>query len=186
MRQLPGPGLKASLSRANSPPDALDPIPDAGGGCEAILESLLNLRDGPLKDLRWQDFERHCAEVMEYNDYRVIGGIWFKDDERRYQIDLVAVSNRRVLSADCKAWRAGGGAHRSRKAAEGQMERTARLRAHARARDEGIANLDFYPLVVTLKCEAITLHEGVPVVPFEMLNAFLVHFESYQAQLSRA
>jgi hypothetical protein len=164
----------------------LHQIPDAGGGCEAILESLLNLKDGPLEDLRWQDFERHCAEVMEGNGYRVLGGICFRDGERRYQIDLVAVHHRRVLCADCKAWRSGGGAHRSRKAAEDQMERTGKLRGHARAVEEGIEGLDFYPLVVTLKCEAITLHEGVPVVPFEMLNAFLVDFESYRAQLSRA
>ena len=152
--------------------------------CERILLSLSTLRDGPLHELRWQDFERHCAEVMERNGYRAAGGIWFHDGERRYQIDVVGIHPRRVICADCKAWNSGGGTHRSRKAAEEQKERTIKLKSNVRF--VGLAGLDFFPLIVTLKTEGVVLHEGVAVVPFELFNAFLVDFPCYEGELFSA
>ena len=44
--------------------------------------------------------------------------------------------------------------------------------------------MDFYPVIVTLKSEGRTLHEGTPIVPFEALNAFLVEFEILRGELT--
>ena len=67
---------------------------------------------------------------------------------------------------------------------ESQKERTLRLKCCVSV--GGLASpedMDFYPLIVTLRSEDVTLHGGVAVVPFEMFNTFLVEFDSYEDRL---
>ena len=152
--------------------------------CQRLLDILGSLDEAGVKGVGWKDFESHCARVLEENGYRVLGSIWFKGQCRRYQIDVVGALIRRVICVDCKAWTKGGGSSRSRRAAESQKERTIQLKCCMSVRGlGGCGRMRFYPLVVTLRSEDITMHEGVPVVPFEKLNSFIVGFDSYEDEL---
>ncbi len=164
-----------------------DPEPKAGPDpCQRLLDILGRLDDIGVKGVRWRDFESQCARILEENGYRVLGSIWFKGQGRRYQIDLVGALMGRLICVDCKAWTRGGGSSRSRRAAESQKERTIQLKGCMSVRGlEGHGGMRFYPLVVTLRAEDITIHEGVPVVPFEKLNSFIVGFDCYEDELFR-
>ncbi len=153
---------------------------------QRLLEALGALDDAQVKRIGWRNFESLCARLLEENGYKVLGSIWFRDQNRRYQIDVVGALLRRVICIDCKAWTKGGGLYRSIKAARDQKERTIQLRRCMSAtklqpRDE----MHLYPMVVTLKSEDVTVHEGVPVVPFDKLNSFIVGFDWYEDELFR-
>ena len=151
-------------------------------GCEELITCLGEFSDEA--ELDWRDFESHCARILEENDYTIRAGVWFRDEERKYQIDVVGVILSRVLCVDCKAWARGGGSSRSRNAAELQRERTAKLKEIVG--QKGILmdpSMRFYPMVITLKNEGISLHEGTPIVPFEALNSFLVDLDLIEAEL---
>ncbi len=155
--------------------------------CGDLLRCLSQLDDVTIARIDWREFESHCTQVLEENGYRVLGSVWFSDQERRYQIDVVGVRMKRVVCIDCKAWTTGGGTHRSRKAAEAQKVRTVKLKASLSSKgSSGTEEMAFFPLIVTLKAEGVFAHDGVAIVPFEMLNAFLVDFDSYRAELFRA
>ena len=72
------------------------------------------------------------------------------------------------------------------KAAEAQLERTTELSACLiKIGLSSLENLVLFPIVVTLMHEGITIHEGVPIIPFELFNSFLVDFDSYEDELAR-
>ncbi|MFQ6079761.1 MAG: NERD domain-containing protein [Thermodesulfobacteriota bacterium] len=154
--------------------------------CEILLRYLGQLNEAAIHEVGWRDFESHCATVLEENGYRVLGNVWFRDETRRYQMDIVAVLLRRVICIDCKAWTKGGGSSRARMAAQTQRERTMKLKSVAIKGLPHPEEMSFFPMVVTLKSEDVVLHEGVAIVPFEMLNTFVVNFDSYEAELFRA
>lgn len=164
-----------------------DPERKAGSDpCQRLLDVLGRLDDAGVKGVAWRDFESHCARILEENGYRVLGSIWFRGQGRRYQIDVVGALIGRVICIDCKAWKRGGGSSRSKRAAEGQKERTIQLKGCMSVRGlRGCEAMHFYPLVVTLKSEDVTIHEGVPVVPFEKLNSFIVGLDCYEDEIFR-
>jgi len=158
----------------------------AGGTCQELVSSLEMMDGARITDLDWRDFESHCGDVLRENGYSVIGSIIFANDERKYQVDIVATSLRHALCIDCKAWKRGGGTGRSIKAAEEQLERTVQLRACLEARElTSLRDLILYPAIVTLMNEGTFVHEGIPIVPFELFNSFLVGFDSYENELVR-
>ena len=139
-----------------------------------------------LTGVDWRDFESHCGTVLRENGYGVIGGLCFRNDERKFQIDIVATSIRHALCIDCKAWRSGGGGGRSIKAAEAQLERTTELRSFlSEEGPDSLGELALFPVVVTMMREGISIHEGIPIIPFELFNSFLVNFDSYEDELAR-
>jgi hypothetical protein len=158
----------------------------AGGTCRELISSLEMMDGARTIDLDWRDFESHCGKVLRENGYDVIGGIVFANGERKYQMDIVATSLRHALCIDCKAWKRGGGTGRSMRAAEEQLERTVQLRACLERRGPlSLKGLILYPAIVTLMNEGISVHEGIPIVPFELFNYFLVGFDSYENELVR-
>jgi hypothetical protein len=184
--QLQRAGVEPSFSgfKNHSPPVDLSEGGDAA--CEKLLRCLDRLDDAGINKVGWQDFESHCAHVLERNGYRVPGSVWFRGPDRRYQIDVVGMLLGRVLCIDCKAWKKGGGSSRLMKAAESQKERAIQLE---RCVSPGVLGdhdgMAFYPLIVTLRSQDLQVHEGVAAVPFSALNTFLVDFDLYQEDLFR-
>lgn len=155
--------------------------------CRELLESLGNLDTETIRETDWRDFEGACAGLLSENGYRAQRNVWFSTPDRRYQIDVVGLGLRRVICIDCKAWTTGGGSSRSRSAVRDQKERTVQFKRWGSHR--GIADAEkapFYPLIVTLRNEDLVLHRGVAVVPFEMLNRFLLDFHRHEAGLFSA
>jgi len=154
--------------------------------CGDLISSLEMLDGKRIRELDWRDFESHCGTVLRENGYSVTGGVCFSNGERKFQIDVVAAAQKHALCIDCKAWKRGGGWGRSIRAAADQLERTTELRSCLECKGLSyLEGLDLYPALVTLHHEGISIHEGVPIVPFEQLNAFLVDFDYYEDELAR-
>jgi hypothetical protein len=154
--------------------------------CRDLISYLEVLDGSRISDLDWRDFESHCGTVLRENGYEVTEGICFSNVKRKFQIDIVAAGLKHALCIDCKAWKRGGGRGRSIRASEDQLERTMELRSCLESK--GLMHLEalkLYPALVTLQQEDISIHEGVPIVPFEQLNAFLVNFAYYEDELAR-
>jgi hypothetical protein len=124
--------------------------------------------------MKWQFFEKLAAFVFEQNDYEVSMGIvkkfGCKNRFSKRQYDIIAENPRHVFAVDCKRWT--GRRYKSsqlRVAAEKHIERCILLK-----RD---SEKEIIPLIVTLMQEGMVVHDGVPIVPIEMLNTFLNTWE---------
>ncbi len=128
--------------------------------------------------MKWQWFERLVGWVFGQNDFNVSIGIVKKNSRFKRQYDVIAEGPRHVFAVDCKRW--SGNRYKAsqvRKAADRQIERSLFLRKDT---DKVII-----PLIVTLMKEDVTVHSGVPVVPVEMLNAFLNSWEERVDEIRR-
>ena len=56
-----------------------------------------------LEKFDWRSFERTVGDIFSSNGYRTFMNFRFKT-ERRYEIDVVAVSGSVVFLVDCKDW----------------------------------------------------------------------------------
>jgi hypothetical protein len=132
--------------------------------------------------MKWQFFERLVAFVFKQNDYEVAVSVVKRLGKKRSagntkrQYDVIAESPRHVFAADCKRWT--GRRYKSsmlKSAAEKQIERCMFLKAETKK--------PILPLIVTLMREDVVIHDGVPVVPIEMLNSFIHSWEMDDDQI---
>lgn len=136
-----------------------------------------------LEGFDWRGFEEIIGEILNSNGFKIYRNFRFKT-KRRYEIDLVAIGNRRVLCIDCKQW--GKGRYKKsglRNAVEKQRERVKQLlkflKKNPIAQDKLNLKYEFHPLIVTLLQEELIKENGVFIVPVWKLNSFLVELEDY-------
>jgi hypothetical protein len=120
--------------------------------------------------MKWQYFERLVAFVFESNGYDIYVNVVKRFGGAKRQYDVIAEGPRHIIAADCKRWT--GRRYKAsmlRNAADRQIERCLCLKSGSA---KGII-----PLIVTLMSEDIVIHQGVPIVPIEKLNAFINSWE---------
>jgi hypothetical protein len=130
------------------------------------------------KLLRWQEFEGIAAYGFERNGYHVFRNVYFKQGERRYEMDIVALQGQLVVCADCKHWKRGLTPSVLNKVAEEQAQRTS---AFTEALPSPKIRIDFAPKVPTTFVPAILtlipasskFYDDIPVVPVLQLQGFL-------------
>lgn len=135
----------------------------------------------------WSEFEGVIAEILLENGFRTKNNFRFKTD-RRFEIDIIAVKNGKVICVDCKQWKGGRNKKSGiKQAAIAQIERTREfnnfLKGNFIAQNKfSIRNLDdmkFFPLIVSLMDEVVVEEEGCYIVPAQKFNSFLVEFDTY-------
>ena len=126
--------------------------------------------------MKWQFFERLVGFVFEQNGYEVTVGAVKKGGGVKRQYDVIAESPRYIFAADCKRWTGNRYKESQLRAAAGKQ--TERCMLLKRETDKGII-----PLIVTLMPEGISIHGGVPIVPFEKLNTFLNSWEENEEDI---
>jgi Holliday junction resolvase-like predicted endonuclease len=83
--------------------------------------------------LSWKEFENIVAEALERNDYKVLRNFHFRQDSKRWEIDVIGHKKPLILCVDCKHWKRGWQTSAIVKAVQAQTERT-------KALAEGFAN----------------------------------------------
>ena len=138
-----------------------------------------------LQKFNWKEFEEFVAEIFRNNGFRVKQNFRFKT-KNRYEIDLLAISNRHVLCIDCKEWGRGRYKKSGLKQAAGKQEK--RLKEFRKFIKKNLIakkmlkisqDSNFYTLIVTLFEEDLLKENETIVVPAWKLNAFLIDMNSY-------
>ena len=140
---------------------------DLGGDVERIC-----------KHLGWEEFEDISALAFEMNGFRVKKHFRFSWNERRFEIDLLALKKPFVVCVDCKQWRGGWRGIASRKAVEKQIQRTKSLAeaSPGMMKKIGITGWNqvcFIPVILSLFPSASRFHKNTPIVPIIQLRSFI-------------
>ena len=138
--------------------------------------------------LEWKEFENMAAFALEHYRYSVVKNLHFKENERRYEIDVIGFKKPLAVCIDCKHWH-----HGLHKSALGKIVAKQAERVHALAksfpnpkiRPENVSRgiLKFLPVILTLTTGQTKFHEGVPIVPVIGFQDFLIQLPAYADSL---
>jgi Holliday junction resolvase-like predicted endonuclease len=128
--------------------------------------------------LQWQEFEAMAALALEQNGYETLKNVRFKNDGKRWEIDVVGCRKPIVVGIDCKHWHHGMHFSTLKKAATAQAERVA---AFAESIPNKSINLPcvnwgkakFVPVIVSLIQFGSNFCNDVPIVPVLKLRDFI-------------
>lgn len=119
--------------------------------------------------LQWQEFEAIAAYGFERNGYYVFRNVHFKNDERRYEMDIAACQGQLIVCADCKHWKRSLGPSTLNKIVARQVQRTfafaeAFPSPKTRLRIPLKGTMTFVPTILTLVQARLKFCDDVPVV----------------------
>jgi Holliday junction resolvase-like predicted endonuclease len=141
------------------------------------------------KVLEWKEFENFAATAFEANNFAVKRSFRFKAQGRRWEIDVLAISEPIVVCVDCKRWRRGWGNSAITKVAEAQAQRTEALAKapHPLQRRVGLGGWKkaiLFPVILSLFPGPVKFYNKVPVVPVLQLQNFLDEFQGHMSELT--
>jgi Holliday junction resolvase-like predicted endonuclease len=128
--------------------------------------------------LRWQEFEAMAALALELNGYVTQKNVRFKQQGRRWEIDVIGCRKPLVVCVDCKHWHHGMHASTLGKMTAAQADRVA---AFAESLPSIAIDLPcvrwekakFIPVILSLTSFAPKFCDKVPVVPVLQLQEFI-------------
>lgn len=126
------------------------------------------------KLLSWKDFESLTSEVLIKSDYETKVNIYLS--KPRSQLDVVAVKNNFLLSIDCKHWK-----YYSRSAIIPYIEKQVTRTRNYLIKNKKIKRA--LPMLITLYDSSFKFICGVPIVPIQSLQSFLLEFETFEDEL---
>ncbi|MDH5438986.1 MAG: restriction endonuclease [Candidatus Bathyarchaeota archaeon] len=140
--------------------------------------------------LRWREFEDISALAFEARGFSVMKHFRFKDLDKRWEIDILALKNPFVLSVDCKHWRKSLRRSALSRIVESQVKRTQALykvspQLHARSDIAGWRSAMFIPLILSLIPSPTKFHQNVPIVPVFQLRNFITEMPAHADHLTR-
>jgi len=137
-----------------------------------------------IRDFDWKMFEKIVANIFEKNSFKTKTNFRFKTS-RRFEIDVLAISDLYVFCVDCKEWGRGRKkTSRLKKAVEMQEGRMEELKKFFSSNPVAskmmkVGKQEFFSLIVTWHEEELIKESTTLVVPVWKLNAFLGNFENY-------
>ena len=122
------------------------------------------------KSVSWKDFEALASEILSLCGYRTRTNIRLSKPSR-IEIDVIGVSQKLAIVADCKHWRRYSISSIS-SYAEKQTQRTRILfKAKGRTKQGYIARA--IPIILTLYSMDVEFIDGVPIVPISKFKSFI-------------
>jgi Holliday junction resolvase-like predicted endonuclease len=119
--------------------------------------------------LTWRDFEALTVEVLKRFGYNTHVNVPFK--KPRCEIDVIGIDSRHAIVIDCKQWKRSDISSIS-KYAKKQLRRTQHL-----LQSKTTAIRSAMPVLLTLHSEGVKFVNKVPVIPINVLAAFLREFD---------
>lgn len=139
--------------------------------------------DSVAKALSWQEFEKFVNDCLVSTGFKVRTGIIFEEENRRWQIDIVAMKGQILLSLDCKHWESGNYPSKFSNAVEHQNESLLPLVRHIRHKGAVAGTIRAIPLIITLFTPRDRTVEGVLFVSIGQLSDFLEHMSPADTEL---
>ena len=141
------------------------------------------------KSLEWSEFEDFVSHAFTENGYKVSHHFRFSSDQRRWEIDLLAIKNPFLIIAECKHWLRGLGVTGAEKIARDHLARTeafseALLSLTARVGLKGWTQAILAPVLISLTHNRNRFYLNVPVVPVLQLPSFLADLPAYSSQVA--
>ena len=141
------------------------------------------------RSLTWSEFEDFSLEALQANDFSVHKHFRFKSRDRRWEIDLVALRESRMLLIDCKHWNKGRQASSLQRAAEKNLACAKALVNVIPSISEQLAigklhSISLSPVILTLLRSPVQIHLGVPVVSISQFNGFIHELPEYENRLT--
>ncbi|MFQ5710996.1 MAG: restriction endonuclease [Candidatus Geothermarchaeales archaeon] len=124
------------------------------------------------ESLSWRDFEEFAAEIFTYHGYDVETHVVLR--RPRMEVDIEARKDKTMILADCKHWSKPLHDSTLKKIVEAQIDRSFHL-----LEKRGGSGDKAYPIVITLQSLGKPLFKGVPIVPINQLNNFLLEFPGF-------
>ncbi|WP_172602078.1 NERD domain-containing protein [Candidatus Nitrosocosmicus franklandus] len=124
------------------------------------------------KILSWKDFEILSSEILKFHDYVVYFNYRIRNPTR--QIDIIAIKSKIALVIDCKHWKNTSFSSLQEVVIK-QKDRSVRLGE----RKEILGVQSLYPIIVTFLKSEFQNIQGVPIVPIQNFNSFLLDFDTY-------
>jgi hypothetical protein len=122
------------------------------------------------KSVSWKDFEALASEILSLCGYLTRTNIRLSKPSR-IEIDVIGVSQKLAIVADCKHWRRYSISSIS-SYAEKQTQRTRILfKAKGRTKQGYIARA--IPIILTLYSMDVEFIDGVPIVPISKFKSFI-------------
>jgi hypothetical protein len=122
------------------------------------------------KSVSWKDFEALASEILSLCGYLTRTNIRLSKPSR-IEIDVIGVSQKLAIVADCKHWRRYSISSIS-SYAEKQTQRTKILfKAKGRTKQGYIARA--IPIILTLYSMDVEFIDGVPIVPISKFKSFI-------------
>lgn len=139
------------------------------------------------KLLSWKEFEAFSKNVLEKNNFFCIQNFRFKQNKKRYEIDVVGLREPLILCVDSKHYKKSGKSYVLRTYCKKQIER---IEAFSRVLFKMASKLriikwkeaKIIPLIVTLLAEE-TVSSEIPIVPFFKLNSFIMELPTYISEI---
>lgn len=128
--------------------------------------------------LEWKEFENMAATAFEVNRYTVKRNFHFKANNRRWEMDLLALKQPLITCVDCKRWQHGWSRASIIKTVETQVERTQALTDSLQDFTEKLGLNDWtrvtlIPIVLSLVPSAFKFHNNTPIVSILQLQSFI-------------
>lgn len=115
--------------------------------------------------LTWKEFEDLCSQIVSNFSYEIKRNYRFKLNNKRYEIDIVAIKGNIVLSIDCKQWSRHSNLS---SAAQKHEEKSYMLRKYIRKE-----NITIVPVIVVYKDTGSPRIGNTFIVPIYKLKNFL-------------
>ena len=141
------------------------------------------------KVLEWKEFENFAATAFEKNNFAVKRRFRFKASGRRWEIDVVAISEPIIVCVDCKRWRRGWGNSAIQRIVDLQAQRTQVLAAALNSLQRKInlgewKQATLFPVILSLFPGPVKFYSKVPVVPILQLQNFVDEFQGHTKELT--
>jgi Holliday junction resolvase-like predicted endonuclease len=138
--------------------------------------------------LQWREFEAMAGLAFEHNGYSVIKNLHFKNNGRRYEIDIVGWKNTSVVCVDCKHWHHAIGKSTLDNVVKKQVERVHALsralpNPKIKIETSTLDSLTFVPVVLSLITEKSKFCHRVPIVSILQLQDFLNQLPAYHESI---
>ncbi len=147
----------------------------------ADLEHISNL-------LCWQEFEEITAFALKNNGYTVSNNVRFKNEARKWEIDVVGCKKPLVVCIDCKHWQHAIAPSALKKIVDSQVERTRALadslpNVALRLECTRWSRAKFVPSILSLMPSSFKFYYEVPIVPVLQLQDFINQLPAYTDSL---
>ncbi|MBC7113277.1 MAG: restriction endonuclease [Candidatus Methanomethyliales bacterium] len=147
-----------------------------------------------LRRAGWKDFEELTSDIMREAGFLTFRNFRFSSRRKRYEIDVIALENPRIILVDCKRWDLRPGKSSAlRASASKHLRRSLEFLGKIQEfRSLNISNwkrVILIPIIVTLYDEGIVEYERVLIVPIFKMTSFLEEardgiFDQITAQIS--
>lgn len=138
--------------------------------------------------LEWKEFEDMAAFALEHNRYSVVRNLHFKENNRRYEVDVIGFKKPLAVCIDCKHWHRGFRKSVLEKIVEKQAERVRALAKsfpNPKIKPENASRgiVKFLPVILSLTTGQTKFYEGIPIVPVTGFQDFLIQLPAYADSL---